>query len=212
MSAPLPTYDRRFRARLRARDERAFERLVRDFERRIYSFCYRMLGCPEEAHDVAQDVFFAVFNALPRFRGESKLSTWIYRIATNHCRNRIAYLKRRHARRRKSLSEVHDGVLLSARAHGRAATPLAHAEGRELESHLRRWIRELDENQREFLVLRDIEGLTYEEIVAVTGSPLGTVKSRIHRARLELKRRLDVYQAAVSDEGVEPIQLTVAKV
>ena len=94
--------------RLRARDEKAFRELVEEHRDRVFNLTYRMLGNKAEAEDVAQEVFIAVFKTVDTFREESKLSTWIYRVAVNHCKNRIKYLARRHQRDQQELDEHND--------------------------------------------------------------------------------------------------------
>src|SRR5689334_11877090 len=88
--------DRAFLSRLRERDEEAFNQVVSDYQNKVFGLIYRMMGNREEAEDLAQEVFVTVFKSIDQFRGDSKLSTWIYRIAANHCKNRIKYLSRRH--------------------------------------------------------------------------------------------------------------------
>ena len=191
----LPDYDDRFLARLKHQEERAFNQLVVDYQNRVYTFVLRMLGSPEEARDVAQDVFVAVFVALPRFRSEAKLSTWIFRIATNHVRNRVKYLHRRAVGRRQELSEVIEPEDFGGDVMNRPSRPDRAVEGMQLEEFLRQEIAALDPEQRELLVLRDVQDLSYQEIQDITGLPEGTVKSRIHRARLALKARVDAFMA-----------------
>jgi RNA polymerase sigma-70 factor (ECF subfamily) len=179
-------------ARLRKRDEAAFNTLVRLHQHAVYRLLARMLGDEAEAEDVAQDVFVTVFKAIDGFRGESKLSTWIHRIATNHARNRIKY----HGRRRRGAERPIDDSLGTAdeasaapETGSRLARPDHAVEGLQAESHLQRALAELDEEQRTLVVLRDLEHLSYEEIMQITGLPSGTVKSRLHRARTSLHER-----------------------
>jgi RNA polymerase sigma-70 factor (ECF subfamily) len=176
--------------RLIARDERAFNALVRAYERRIFALVLRMLGSRAEAEDLAQEVFVQVFKAIGSFRGESKLSTWIYRIAINLCKNRSKYLRVRHTSEQEELAALEERVPMGE--VGRAN--VAHVErpdemmaGRQVERIVQRAILELEPSFRECLVLRDVEDLSYEEIEQITGLPAGTVKSRIHRARAQLK-------------------------
>jgi RNA polymerase sigma-70 factor (ECF subfamily) len=176
--------------RLIARDERAFNALVRAYERRVFALVLRMLGSRPEAEDLAQEVFVQVFKAIGSFRGESKLSTWIYRIAINLCKNRSKYLRVRHAGEQEELEALQERVPMGE--VGRAN--VAHVErpdemmaGRQVERIVQRAILELEPSFRECLVLRDVEDLSYEEIEQITGLPAGTVKSRIHRARAQLK-------------------------
>ena len=93
--------ERRLIRRLRDRDERAFRELVEEHRDRVYNLTYRMLGNREEAEDVAQEVFITVFKSIDSFRGDAKLSTWLYRVTANHCKNRIKYLARRHDRQKR---------------------------------------------------------------------------------------------------------------
>ena len=179
-----------FVARLVARDESAFNELVRVYERRVFALVFRMLGRRDEAEDLAQEVFVQVFKAIDQFRGDSKLSTWIYRIAVNLCKNRSKYLSRRHAGEQDDIDAMADRAPLTAAkgvSVGTISRPDELVEGMQLEQVVKRAIAQIDPEFREVLVLRDVEDLSYEEIAAVTGLPDGTVKSRIHRARAQLR-------------------------
>ena len=175
--------------RLRDRDERAFRELVETHRDRVFNITYRMLGDRAEAEDVAQEVFISVFKTIDTFREEAKFSTWLYRVTVNHCKNRIKYLARRHDRDRDELDET------SHETNGAAGVP-RHVqpdralEGAQLEVLLQEAIANLDDDHRIVVVLRDIEDLSIEEICEITGLPDGTVKSRLHRARLALRKRL----------------------
>ena len=170
--------------RLRRGDTRAFEELVTAHQHRVFEFCFRMLGDREEAFDVAQDVFFSVHQSVASFRRDSKLSTWIFRISKNHCLNRLKYLARRGAKRREDINEVDESRLHEALEP--VAPPDQLLVARAERDQVQRAIAQLDPDQRALVALRDIEGLTYEEIVEITELPLGTVKSRLHRARKKL--------------------------
>ncbi len=189
---PMPEgYEEELVERLKRRDEAAFTELIRLYEKRIFQLLLRMLGDRGEAEDVAQDVFLTVFKSIDSFRGDSKLSTWLYRIATNHCKNRIKYLERRARGKKTELDDLSEherleSVSMSASAH--VARPDQQAEANQMEAIMRRAISELDEEQRELVILRDVENLSYEEIQEITGLPEGTVKSRLHRARLSLAK------------------------
>ncbi len=179
-----------FIARLVARDEAAFNQLVTGYERRVFALVYRMLGRRDEAEDLSQEVFVQVFKAIDQFRGESKLSTWIYRIAVNLCKNKTKYLARRHAGDQDDVDAMAERVPFSAAkgvSVGDVSRPDELVEGMQLELVVKRAIGQLEPDFREVLVLRDVEDLSYEEIAAVTGLPDGTVKSRIHRARGQLR-------------------------
>jgi RNA polymerase sigma-70 factor, ECF subfamily len=184
--------ERRLVRKLRERDEKAFRELLEQHGDRVYNLTYRMLGDRQEAEDVAQEVFITVFKSIDSFRGDSKLSTWLYRVTANHCKNRIKYLARRHDR---SKAEYDDGI--DSNTAGAAYTaptpsrkPDEQMQGMELELQLEAAIATLDEEHRLLVVLRDIEELSYDEICQITGLPEGTVKSRLHRARLALRKKL----------------------
>jgi RNA polymerase sigma-70 factor, ECF subfamily len=188
---PLPDdTEARLIERLVARDERAFNTLVRAYERRVFALVLRMIGDRAEAEDLAQEVFVQVFKAIGSFRGESKLSTWIYRIAVNLSKNRGKYLRVRHAGEQDELAALEErGPLGQARGAnvGAVDRPDEMVAGQEVERIVRDAIQELEPSFRQCLVLRDVEDLSYEEIGEITGLPEGTVKSRIHRARAQLK-------------------------
>lgn len=194
----LTAEDARFIAALRRRDERAFSRLVLRYQDRVFNVTYRLLGSEEEARDVSQEVFVSIFQKIDKFRGDSKLSTWIYRVATNHAKNRLKYLSRRHDRDQTSFDDMTNQPT-SGRISASIPRPDQQAEGHRLEIFIQEQLRALDDDQREVVVLRDIEGLTYDEIAEVTGLNLGTIKSRLHRGRLRLKTALDAWM-----EGTEP--------
>lgn len=177
--------------RLRDRDERAFRELLELHRDRVYNITFRMLGNRAEAEDVAQEVFISVFKTIDQFREESKFSTWLYRVAVNHCKNRIKYLARRHDRDRDELDETsHQANGAIAGAPVRAAQPDRAPEGAQMERLLQEAIGNLDDDHRVVVVLRDVEDLSIEEICDITGLPDGTVKSRLHRARLALRKKL----------------------
>ena len=188
--SPPDAIEERLIARLVARDERAFNELVRAYERRIFALVLRMIGNRAEAEDLAQEVFVQVFKAIGSFRGDSKLSTWIYRIAVNLCKNRTKYLRVRHAGEEEELEAVAERVPLgeARRANvGHVERPDEMIAGKQVEQIVQRAILQLEPDFRECLVLRDVEELSYEEIGEITGLPPGTVKSRIHRARAMLR-------------------------
>src|SRR5207237_4451015 len=113
--------------RLQQRDERAFQEIVRLYQHKVFNLVYRMLGSSEEAEEIAQEVFFTVFRSIDSFRGEAKFSTWLYRIAANHCKNRIKYLGRRSYNSTGELDEAAERQLAAAQPS--ALTP--HIDGPE---------------------------------------------------------------------------------
>ena len=173
---------RAFLDRLRAGDARAFEELVRTHQHRVFGVALRMLDNAAEAEEVAQEAFLRAHASLGAFRGEAKLSTWLYAIVSRLCLNRLATPDRRVARPGdEMLLRVADG----------SAGPAANAERGEMEAALHRAIADLPDERRMVVVLRDLEGLAYEEIARVLDIELGTVRSRLHRARMDLKDKME---------------------
>jgi len=184
--------ERRLLERLWRRDEAAFNELVRRHQGPVFRLLERMLGNSAEAEDVAQDVFVSAFKAIDGFRGDSALGTWLYRIAANHGKNRLKYLARRGKTGVRELDEQTAAV--SAAADARPITPVEQVESQEAQGHLQQAFASLDEEQRLLLSLRDMENMSYEEIRQVTELPIGTVKSKLHRARLALHERFTTLQ------------------
>lgn len=179
--------------RLRDRDERAFRELLELHRDRVFNITYRMLGNRSEAEDVAQEVFITVFKTIDSFREEAKFSTWLYRVAVNHTKNRIKYLARRHDRDRDELDEGTHSQQVNGAVTGtpvRSAQPDKALASAQMEQLLQEAIEALDEDQRAVVILRDVEELSIEEICEITGLPDGTVKSRLHRARLVLRKKM----------------------
>jgi RNA polymerase sigma-70 factor (ECF subfamily) len=179
--------------RLQQRDERAFQEIVRLYQHKVFNLIFRMIGSREEAEDVAQEVFVTVFKSVDGFRGEAKFSTWLYRIAANHCKNRMKYLGRRSYKATGALDEAAERELADAQPHAMTPHldgPESVLEGRQMEKLVQEGIALLDEEHRMLIVLRDVEDLSYQEICGITGLAEGTVKSRLHRARMALKEYL----------------------
>ena len=171
-------------------DETAFEVLVTDNEKRIYNLCRRLVGNPEDAAELTQEAFLNAWRGLGRFQGDSAFSTWLYRLASNAC---IDFLRKE--KRRGRLASL--TLSLDDEEEGRQAElpDLRYAPEEELaRSEDRRALAQaleaLSPEHRQVLVLREITGLSYGEIAAVTGLEEGTVKSRIARARLALRKIL----------------------
>jgi RNA polymerase sigma-70 factor, ECF subfamily len=189
--------ERRLIRRLKLRDEAAFREMVRTYQEQVLNFTYRMLGNREEAQDLAQEVFFTVFKSIDSFRGDSKFSTWLYRITVNHCKNRYKYLARRRFHAAQPLEAADrqgndtGGPTMSLQSQ--ISEPDKALAGKRLEQAIQKEIANLEEEHRVLIVLRDIQGLSYQEISAITELAPGTVKSRLHRARMSLKARLAKY-------------------
>lgn len=168
--------------RLREGDPRAFEELVIAYQHRVFGVALRMLGSRAEAEEAAQEVFLRAHRAIADFRGDAKLSTWLYAIASRLCMNRLASGERRLLR---------EGEETLARIPSGHASPVDELERSERDAALHRAIAELSDERRMVVVLRDLEGLSYEEIASALDLELGTVRSRLHRARMDLKEKLE---------------------
>jgi RNA polymerase sigma-70 factor (ECF subfamily) len=182
-------------ARLRAGDEDAFTEIMRQYQDKVFGLIYRMLGNRPEAEDVSQEVFVTVFKSIESFRGEAKFSTWLLRIAANHAKNRIKHLARRPTEGAdpddvSQLRQLPDRPPPPVQAH--IAGPDAMLEAAEVDKLVQQAIAErLDEDQRVLVELRDVQQLSYQEIEEITGLPEGTIKSRLHRARMAIKEWVD---------------------
>ncbi len=169
-------------ARLRRREARAFEDMVIAYQHRVFGVALRMLGSAAEAEEVAQEAFLRALSSIASFRGDAKLSTWLYTIVSRLCLNRLASAERKHVR--------HDDEAL-AQATDDREDPAERVERRQREAALHEAIAELADERRIVLVLADLEGLTYEEIADALAVPIGTVRSRLHRARVDLREKLE---------------------
>lgn len=184
------------RRSVKERDVESFARLIAAHERKVYGLAYRLMGNEEDAKDLAQEAFLRAFTSLERFRGNSAFSTWLYRIVVNVC---IDEMRKRKRERTRSLSEKPhldesepaSGASLKERDIADSSPgPAEQLESKELSDVVRKAIDELSEHYRTAIILRDIEGFSYEEIAAITGCSLGTVKSRLNRARNALREAI----------------------
>jgi len=189
-----PTPEAQFIERLKRGDAAAFERLVADRSGEIYGLLYRLTENPEEARDLTQETFLRAFQSIGHFRGDADLRTWVYRIAINQARNRWRWWRRRRRDTTVSL-DAPDGPFgqpLNATLKAEASeSPELQTLARERERVLRSALRTLGTAYRDAVVLRDIEGFSYEEIAATLEISIGTVKSRLSRGREELRRKLE---------------------
>jgi len=169
-------------------DHEAFALLVTEHQRYVYNLALRVLKSEEEALDLAQETFVRAWTAFPNFRGQSQFRTWLYRIVTNLCYNRLPNLRR-------SLNDLGDDVISEIPETDIAFDNPAHgSESRELRSYLHKAIEELDENYRLLISLRYQSELSYEEIASTLNLPLGTVKTGLFRAKEKLRLALETYQ------------------
>lgn len=170
----------------------AFDKLVLRYKDKVFNLCYRLLGDYEEANDCAQETFVKVFCSLKNFRFESTFSTWLYRITVNICKNKLKSLEYRYRKKMVWLDkpkETEDNNCLIQIGDG-SPSPLIELERKEKEMLIQKAINSLPEEQKTIVVLRDIEGLSYEEVAKITGYKLGTMKSKLARARQQLRKRL----------------------
>ncbi len=194
-----PANERELVDRCRAGDMAAFARIMALHEGMVFNLAARLLGNGEEARDVAQEVFLLVYRRLSRFEGRSSLKTWIYRIVVNQCHNRRRFWHR-HGRDREQELDERWAAPEDARRGFWLASPYEQARSHERAEVVQKALLELSFDQRSVLVLREVEGLSCEEVAAALGIPDGTVKSRLSRAREALRQRL----AGLLEEGDRP--------
>jgi RNA polymerase sigma-70 factor (ECF subfamily) len=177
----------------KAGDERAFAEIVLHSQKKVFNIAYRMLGNLEEAKDLAQEVFISVFDSIKDLREEVRFDAWLTQITLNHCRNRCKYLKRRQYFNSDSLDdpvETEDGDV-PRDIYDPSDNPETLYEKKMIQQLIQRGLQKLKEDQRELLVLRDLQGFSYEEMGELLGLPEGTIKSKLHRARMDLKQVLE---------------------
>ena len=188
------TAEDQFLERLRRGEAAAFERLVAEHSGDVYALLYRLTSDAEEARDLTQETFLRAFQSINRFRGDANLKTWIYRIAVNQARNRWRWWRRRKRDITVSLDatdEQHKQSLSATLRDNDAVDPEQETLAHEREGQLRDALLGLRQSYREAVILRDVEGFSYEEIADTLEISIGTVKSRISRGRLELRRKLE---------------------
>lgn len=171
--------------RVQQGDTDSFEVLVRRHEKAIFNLVYRLLGNYDEAAEVAQEVFLSAFRSIHQFRGEANFSTWLYRIGLNHA-----------STRRKSLQTSQqrhiplDGTEVIAEG---AVDPAKNVEHKEIQQRVQQALNSLDPEDARIVLLRDLQDIPYEDVAQMLDIPVGTVKSRLHRARQALKTSLAPY-------------------
>ncbi|OGP63265.1 MAG: hypothetical protein A2169_08485 [Deltaproteobacteria bacterium RBG_13_47_9] len=177
----------------KAGDQNAFTEIVLRYQKKVFNIAYRMLGNTEEAKDLAQEVFISVFESIKELREEAKFNAWLTQITLNHCRNRWKYLKRRYFFNSDSLNdpvETEEGKMAKT-LQDPSGNPENHYERKMIQQLIQGGLLKLEEGQRELIVLRDLQGFSYEEMAEILGVPEGTIKSKLHRARMNLKGILD---------------------
>jgi RNA polymerase sigma-70 factor, ECF subfamily len=181
----------------KAGDRKAFEKIVLFYQKRVFNYAYRMVGNMEEAKELAQEVFVSVFESIKSLRDEAKFDAWLKQITLNHSRNRWKYLKRRHYFNMDSMDdpiETEDGEVTKSFADP-SDTPDTAYEKKMVQEWIQKGLLRLKEDQRELIVLRHLQELSYDEMGKCLNIPEGTVKSKLHRARMDLKEilRKDVH-------------------
>lgn len=189
----VPTTDLSLVERCRANDEAAFGEIVSRYKVKVYNYIYRMTGSSEDAEDLTQEVFVRLYTSLGSFRGQSSLSTWLFRIAGNLCIDRF----------RRGKSRVPAYSLDEPRSDGedqgthdvpdQTWEPHRLLENGEMAAQIQAALARLPEKLRTALILHDLEGLPYEEIARIAECPLGTVKSRLFNARMQMRGLLLPY-------------------
>ncbi len=170
---------------LRQGDEQAFNKLVKLYQNKIYNLALNYVKQPEEAKDLTQDVFVTVYRSIAKLREDEKFTAWLFQVAVNHCRNRYKRLKNRGYFSSSSIDDQDTTIQLSSGEY-----PEKDLERNNMINLVRSEIAAMPPAEKEILLLRDIQELSYEEISAVLDVPLGTVKSKLNRARSTLKNRL----------------------
>ena len=171
-------------------NESAFEQLVAEHYQKAYQIAYGLLGNSHDAEEVVQDAFMKVYKNLKKFRGDAKFTTWLYRIVSNLARNKYHWHKRRGAELNISISNLQDEKNLDMEIPDSKSNPTTILEYAEVENNLNIALSKLPEKLREVLILRHFEEMPYTEIASILNCELGTVKSRIARARNALKLEL----------------------
>ena len=176
-------------ARVQRGDKQAFDLLVLKYQRKIMRLLSRMIRDPGEIEDVAQEAFIKAYRALPQFRGESAFYTWLYRIAINTARNWLAQNNRRPST--PSAQENEDGETFDATDNlTDSSNPESEMASRQIADTVNKAMNDLPEDLRNAIVMREIDGMSYEDIAESMNCPIGTVRSRIFRAREAIATRL----------------------
>lgn len=183
--AGLPT-DEQLAEQARGGDFHAFGQLVERYQGRVLNTCWRICGRREDAEDLAQEAFLNALEALGRFESRSRFYTWLYRIAVNVALSHVR-ARRQAVTLRLRMDGDHQAAALQAWRDRPGESPSARLTARETQQRLTAGLERLDDDHRAVVVLRDIEGLDYAEIGQILGIARGTVKSRLHRARMALR-------------------------
>ncbi|MBE5040370.1 RNA polymerase sigma factor [Ructibacterium gallinarum] len=180
----------------------AFEQLIAEHQKRIFSIAYRIAGNSDDAADMAQEVLVKIFKNINKFKGDSKFSTWIYRVATNTCLDELKRIRRHPSYSLDQEIDTEEGSI-SAEIEDDAPTPEESAERKAVRDAVNIAIARLGDDHKKVIVLRDLQGFSYEEIAKIMNCSEGTVKSRISRARSQLKKILQQDRELFADYFVK---------
>lgn len=176
--------------RSRRNDLQAFEQLVQIYQNKVYGLCYQLTGNYNDSQDLAQEVFIKAYSSIKTFKNQSDFGTWLHRIAVNTWINIQRKRKRRQEVSIDAPLKTENGEEMSREIPSLEATPLETVESKELNALVNKAIQQLSYEHRAVLVLREIEGYSYEEIAQIMDCSIGTVRSRINRARKAMKEQV----------------------
>ncbi|MFZ5592306.1 MAG: sigma-70 family RNA polymerase sigma factor [Bacillota bacterium] len=187
--------------RVKKGDNAAFSVLVQRYENKIYNLAYRFVGNHADACDLAQETFIKLYHSLHTYRGEASFATWLYRVATNVCRDE---LRRQQRQKKLSLDEMVEQPGFALSSDNEQEMPEEVLEKKELQEQMQNFLLELSDEHRIVLIMREVQQLSYEEIAAALECSLGTVKSRLNRARQALKQK---FLGQTREQLVKPARL-----
>ena len=194
----MSEYEKVLLTKARKGDVNAFEMLIMEHERKAYNIVYRFLKNPEDAEDITQEAFLRAFRNIKKFKGQSSFSTWLYRIINNTC---IDFVRSKQNKNVDSIDKTirYEGEELELQIPSDENDPVETVETIEISELMKSMLDQLPDDQKMALVLRDIQGFSYQEIVDITGVGMGTVKSRINRGRIALKELIEQKGELFSD-------------
>lgn len=198
-----PSEEARLIERAKLGDLDAFESLIGQYERKAYNLAYRLVGNHEDASDITQEAFLRVYCRLADFRGEASFSTWLFRIIQNACKDELRRRKRHNIAYLDQPVDNFGDDLLRQVPDEAEPSPEDTLEQVERQVAIQKGIDGLDEHYRLVILLRDVQGFSYNEIAEITGENLGTVKSRLNRARNALKEYLSSVELFASSFVIE---------
>lgn len=196
------TNERDLIKRAKSGDVEAFEQLILGCEKKVFNIAYRMIGNYDDANELAQEVFLKAFRSIKNFKGDCLFSTWIYRVTANVCLDELRRRKKKTVISLDEDIELKDGEV-KRQIPDDAPTPDIEAESNVIKNIVNESIRQLPDDYRNMIVLRDIQGFSYDEISKIVNCPEGTVKSRINRARQALKKILQGKKELFDEEYVK---------